>query len=292
MEQTQEQDTLSPHSGLEQLKSPDLLLIAKRRIISEDQDWNLALVDKLSEMCIRVIVTNFESEAANLTLGSPLLKGLPLKYRPLVIAGISTDLPLNIAGPLIPDPEYWKRRAKSKFKLASVRDHGHSWKRLFFELHIQNQIESFVPSRDSVTMEARLKALHFQLAISSPFIQCLTLRQLQPIASKNQSDEKKRDILDTSIYFSAPLDHLEIGHVLPELGYLQELNIYYGVLNCGMNYTSSYFGMTESDSASLATCIALDMIQKLTVQASFIDDAKCNLLCSALLNNKSMTYLG
>ncbi|KAJ3114625.1 hypothetical protein HK098_007295, partial [Nowakowskiella sp. JEL0407] len=33
----------------------------QRRIIAEDPEWNLAPVEKLSELCVRVIVSNFES---------------------------------------------------------------------------------------------------------------------------------------------------------------------------------------------------------------------------------------
>ncbi|RKO86621.1 hypothetical protein BDK51DRAFT_50408 [Blyttiomyces helicus] len=38
------------------------LIAAQRRILAEDPEWNLAPVDKLSELCVRVIVSNFGSE--------------------------------------------------------------------------------------------------------------------------------------------------------------------------------------------------------------------------------------
>ncbi|KAJ1544787.1 T-complex-associated testis-expressed protein 1, partial [Nowakowskiella sp. JEL0078] len=109
----------------------------QRRIIAEDPEWNLAPVEKLSELCVRVIVANFEK--------NPILRGIPPKYRDRVLNSISVELPLSIAGPLIPDDSYWKRRAKSCFKNCDPEKHGGSWKRLFFELHIQKVLENFVP---------------------------------------------------------------------------------------------------------------------------------------------------
>ncbi|KAI8848522.1 hypothetical protein BC829DRAFT_443667 [Chytridium lagenaria] len=36
--------------------------IAQRRCIAEDPDWNLALVEKLTDLCVKDIVANFEHE--------------------------------------------------------------------------------------------------------------------------------------------------------------------------------------------------------------------------------------
>ena len=43
-------------------KAAHTLAQQQRRIIAEDPEWNLAPVDKLSDMCVRVIVANFESK--------------------------------------------------------------------------------------------------------------------------------------------------------------------------------------------------------------------------------------
>ncbi|KAI8815348.1 hypothetical protein BJ742DRAFT_670594 [Cladochytrium replicatum] len=110
----------------------------ERRILAEDPQWNLAPVEKLSDACMRVIVKNFEQR--------PILRGIPQKYRERVLSSISVDLPLPIAGPLIPDDEsYWRRRAAARFKNPEPARHGKSWKRLFFELHMRETIESFIP---------------------------------------------------------------------------------------------------------------------------------------------------
>jgi hypothetical protein len=55
--------------GLNDAMHPDLSglsakerKMAQRRCIAEDPEWNLAPVEKLSELCVKVIVANFESE--------------------------------------------------------------------------------------------------------------------------------------------------------------------------------------------------------------------------------------
>ncbi|KAI9328525.1 hypothetical protein BDR26DRAFT_53447 [Obelidium mucronatum] len=83
--------------------------MAQRRCIAEDKEWNLALVEKLSELCLRVIVSNFEHS-------HKFLNRIPTKHRERVLSSISVNLPLAIAAPLIPDESYWKRRATAHFK--------------------------------------------------------------------------------------------------------------------------------------------------------------------------------
>ncbi|KAJ3089631.1 T-complex-associated testis-expressed protein 1 [Quaeritorhiza haematococci] len=138
-------------------------ILAQRRIIAEDPEWNLAPVEKLSELCIRAIVANFQT--------SPILKGLPRRYRDKILGSIATNLPLSITAPLVPDDtvvvsptssfvssekkggllyesNYWKRCALQRFHNCDPARHGGSWKRLFFELHTRQLIEGFVPRTD------------------------------------------------------------------------------------------------------------------------------------------------
>ncbi|KAJ3264745.1 T-complex-associated testis-expressed protein 1, partial [Borealophlyctis nickersoniae] len=146
-------------------------MMAQRRIIAEDPEWNLAPVEKLSELCVRVIVANFEK--------TPLLTGIPTKYRDRVLSSISVTLPLPIAAPLIPDEPYWHRRATSAFKLCDPDAHGKSWKRLFFELHIRNAVEQFVPKREG-GVEEELRLVE-ELKLAAPFVVGLEVGQLRPM---------------------------------------------------------------------------------------------------------------
>lgn len=73
-----------------------------------------------------------------------------MKYRDRVLNSISTDLPLSISAPLIPDDAYWKKCATRKFLNCDPSRHGGSWKRLFFENYVQNLVESYVPNSRSL----------------------------------------------------------------------------------------------------------------------------------------------
>jgi hypothetical protein len=160
----------------------------------------------------------------------PVLKGLPEKYRDIVIDSISIDLPLAIAAPLIPDQNYWKRRSKSRFQLASVCDHGNCWKRLFFELFLQSEIENFVPMADTAISEGKVAQLKESLNLGSPYIETLHLRQLKPLYVVPQPDDEEKAMSDTKTDSSAnsPLDHINLSVILSSLQGLKQFQVYYG----------------------------------------------------------------
>lgn len=164
------------------------------------------------------------------------MKSIPAKYRDWIISSISTDTPLAIAAPLIPDEAYWERRSKAKFRLANVNEFGGSWKRLFFELHVRDCIEEFQPTLDdamydSTTLEEPMKSIDVvgeklkslehtldyatseklrnfeklrnlvtEVQLGAPFIQSLHLRQLKPIEPRapfnSQNAEQLQDKSD------------------------------------------------------------------------------------------------
>ena len=73
--------------------------------------------------------------------------------------------------------------------MASLKDHGGSWKRLFFELHLRDEIENFRPTTDWAVMEHKLKALQEELVLGAPFVETLKLRQLKPLHIVPQPDD-------------------------------------------------------------------------------------------------------
>jgi hypothetical protein len=158
-------------NGLFQEKAEQKEKVA-RRIIGEDPEWNLAPVSRLANLCVQIIVKNFER--------NPVLKRIPTKYRDWIISSISTETPLSVAAPLIPDETYWERRSRLRFRLANVHEFGGSWKRLYFELHVRDCIETFEPSHDE-SMPLKLRKLLNEVQLGAPFIQALHLRQLKPI---------------------------------------------------------------------------------------------------------------
>ncbi|KAJ3130579.1 Kinesin-associated protein 3, partial [Physocladia obscura] len=370
--------------------------MAQRRCIAEDKDWNLALVEKLSELCLRVIVVNFEKS-------NKFLNGIPQKYRDRVLGSISVALPLSIAAPLIPDESYWKRRATAQFKncdpssvvagqtvgngiggfggglmgivslknsnaskllgdttvnvpkllnkavdepsfvseypvtsmediwmgfgtvtaAAGVTDSNHvtlntginsrrqtlmnaltgtrqisipatvgaskvsgkpsminsgKWKTLFFELHIQNLVEAISPKQIGGMEE--IDGLQKDLKLAAPFLRRLDIRQLKPTEPMEGEEVKSTD---------PPSDHLDIGVIMSELIYLRDLKIYYGVRDCGINFSWKLFGMTLNDCISLSNSIkSTSSLETLVIQASGIDDEKVRLISIALLENKTI----
>jgi hypothetical protein len=200
-----------------------------RRIIAEDPEWNLAPVSKLKDICISVIVKNFESNIL-IDEANPNLKGMPEKYRNTIIDSISTDLNLKIAAWIISDSSYWKRRTNAKYKLASVVDHGNSWKRCFFELHIRELIENFVPTTDYYAMEEKLNALMAEFAIAAPFVESLTLRQLKPLNIVSQPEDEENALTNTKTEGNkqSPLNHLSLSLIMSRLKNITDLNIYFG----------------------------------------------------------------
>nr|KAJ3420832.1 T-complex-associated testis-expressed protein 1 [Polyrhizophydium stewartii] len=314
-------------------------IAANRRIIAEDPEWNLAPIERLSDLCVRMIVANFEKK--------PILKGIPDKYRDRIIAAVSIDIPLHIAAPLIPDESYWQRRSKTRFKLANVQEHGGSWKRLFFELYLRDRIETFVPRRDpSTTVLAAavaaaaasgspemplsdndpMKQLLSEIKLGEPFVNRIHLRQLKPsevlhdasagagastaaagagaaasmasgqnaaaAAGAGDSDpfkETQKELLSKAN--DTHPDHVDLSLVLDQLVNLKDFNVYYGVKDCGINFSWTYFGMTLNDSLRLSAALRRSQLQRLVVQASAIEDDRCRLICSALLSNTSLVSL-
>jgi hypothetical protein len=162
---------------------------------------------------------------------SPNLKGLPEKYREHVINSISTNVSLSIAAPIISDSNYWKRRSKERFQLASVCDHGNDWKRLYFELYLQSEIEKLVPSSDIGIMQDQIVQLKETLQLAAPFVQNLKLRQLRPMNVVPQPDDLDREMANTKTPgtpSTRTLDHLDLGLVISCLQQLKQVNVYYG----------------------------------------------------------------
>ena len=112
-----------------------------RRIIVEDPGWNLNPVPLLTELCVSHILKNFQE--------NPILDSVPEKYRTKVLEGLTDELPLSLTIALIHDDDYWKRCAQKRFTNCTVSDHGHSWKRLYFERYTAGKKLTVCRSGDS-----------------------------------------------------------------------------------------------------------------------------------------------
>ncbi|KAJ3391413.1 T-complex-associated testis-expressed protein 1 [Lobulomyces angularis] len=298
----------------------------QRKIIGEDPEWNLAPVKKLTALCIKVIVKNFEK--------NPIIDGIPLKYRKSVLSEISTSLPLSITANLIPDDLYWKKCAQEKFINCDPKRHGGSWKRLFFERYCKHLIEYYQPNsrvtEDINVLELKpleinqkkslqalqqqnhviyttsanshqhqieknaIKSLIFtdtnrflsELKLASPFVKTLELDQLRPKEPAEASVIKATD---------APPDHLDLNVVFGNLLNIENISLYYGVRDCGINFNWLLFGMTITDCLNLSQSLKLKHVAKnlkyLKIESSSIDDDRCRLISNALLDNEALSSL-
>jgi hypothetical protein len=162
----------------------------------------------------------------------PALAKVPKKYKDAVVESIALDLQLSIAAPLIEEPDYWQRRAKAAFPVASVAEHGNSWKRLYFELYIRQELENFEPSSDDSVMAAGLKNLMVDLKLASPFVERIELRQLKPTNIIVRPDDDEREMTNTRKEGTkqSPIDHLDMGVVIKSLVNLKALKIHFGYI--------------------------------------------------------------
>ncbi|KAJ3179145.1 T-complex-associated testis-expressed protein 1 [Geranomyces variabilis] len=273
---------------------------AKRRVLAEDLTWNLSPVKKLSDLCINVLVARFEEH--------PILSRVPKKYRERLLSDISVALPLRITAPLVPDEDYWQRRSLVTFKLCNVRTHGGSWKRLFFESHVQKLLEEYVPPAaghdivGTADREEMDRDLWAQLELAAPYVFTVVTRQLRPAgydagrkvgkepvpSSNNLNSRGSRTVCENGVRH----DHLNLGLVFAKLKNLEELNVRYSVRDCGIDFEWEYFGMTLNDTVRLTDSLkASRVLKRLTVAASGIDDDRCHLIANALRDNRTLEQL-
>ncbi|TPX35792.1 hypothetical protein SmJEL517_g01893 [Synchytrium microbalum] len=249
----------------------------ERRIISEDPHFNPAPVTPLVELCLMSVVQNFEAK--------PRLDRVPIKYRQRLLEAISLTLPLSLAAPLISEESYWERRAKSIFKTLSLRSHGNSWKRLFFELDVREQIENFVPksSTKDDADEKAFKELVKTIEVSAPWIHNLEIRQLKP----KPLAEGKRDE-------GLPLEHVDLSFILHAIPELECLSLTFDVRDIGMGFAWSSFGISNIDCERLASCLRPPKAKCLTtlcLKSSQLDDTQARILSVALLENTAIKHL-
>jgi len=120
---------------------------------------------------------------------------------------------------------------------------------------LQSIIESFVPD---TTNPAELEDA---LDLSANYIRRLTVRQLLP-RPKDRSDADDTAAADD-------VDHFDFNAVLPRLPLLEDLDLTYGVRDCGMNFDWSLFQFTMRDCRLLSECVAAcRTLRTLTLQRS------------------------
>ena len=216
---------------------------------------------------------------------NPVLKGLHPKDKIKVLEKIETTIPLDVTAHLVADEGYWKRCCKNRWQVCDIAIYGGSWKRMFFERHLESLIENFVPetTNDAVIDNA--------LKFCARYVKRLNIRQLLPPVKEQKEDDASE--FGSELGSEAPsMDHFEFGDVLAKLPHLEEFRVVYVVRDCGMNFEWGLFQFTQRDCLLLAKSIqACKHLKRVSIQRSKVDDAKVRVLISHLLDHPSLTEI-
>ncbi|XP_043916835.1 dynein regulatory complex subunit 5 [Protopterus annectens] len=251
-----------------------------RRIIAEDHEWSLATVPQLTELCLQHIIKNFEN--------NPILEKLLPKHKVKVLEKLSPDLPLKVTANLISDEGYWKRCCLKCWAVCDTDNYGGSWKRMFFERHLEGIIENFIPevTDSSVVLDA--------IPFCKDYVKKLSISQLLPPV-KDAANLVEEDIYDGSSDTSLDLpsiDHFDFCLITDKLTNLEELQLIYGVKGCGMNFEWNLFEFTLRDCQLLAKAVnACKTLKVLKLNRSKVDDDKVRTIISKLLDHPSLIEL-
>ncbi|CAJ1077087.1 dynein regulatory complex subunit 5 [Xyrichtys novacula] len=252
-----------------------------RRIVAEDLDWTLVIVPCLSKLCLQSFIRNFEEK--------PIFEELSPTQRDFVQEGLSTSLPLNLTANLISDGVFWKRCCEERWDLCDVSHYGHSWKRMFFERHMENIIELFIP------YSTEEKTVLEMVPLCKNYVKRLNISQLLPPIREPEGEEEDELGLDSPYQNEnegQSMDHFNFKILLSKLTNLEELHLVYKVNQCGMNFEWQMFEMTDKDCKSLASALkSCKTLKILRLHESHIEDKKCLLLVKHLLDHPSLREL-
>lgn len=180
-----------------------------------------------------------------------MLDELLPNHKAYVLEKLPPSLPLDVTANLICDEGYWKKCCVERWGLGDVAAYGNSWKRMFFERHLENIIELFIPD---VTDP---KLVLDMVPLCKDYVKKLNISQLLPPIKDPQKAEEddSSDSASNGSLDGPSLDHFDFGILLSKLIYLEELHLVYGVKGCGMNFEWNLFEFTFRDCESLAKAL-------------------------------------
>ncbi|XP_008261201.2 dynein regulatory complex subunit 5 [Oryctolagus cuniculus] len=251
-----------------------------RRVIAEDAEWTLAIVPLLTELCIQHIVRNFHN--------NPILKQLLPEHQQKVLSHLSPDLPLAVTANLIDHESYWQRCCMQRWPVCHVAKHGGSWKRMFFERYLESLLKHFIPGTTDPAVILDLLPLCRNYVRRIQVDQFLPpVRLPLPPRTGDQSDSGSEGETEEPV-----MDHYQLGELVAGLSHLEELDLVYGVKDCGMNFEWNLFLFTYHDCQSLAATIkACHTLKIFRLTRSRVDDDKARILIRGLLDHPVLEEL-
>ncbi|XP_077408050.1 dynein regulatory complex subunit 5 [Vanacampus margaritifer] len=250
-----------------------------RRIIAEIPNWSLGLVPFLSTLCLECIVRNFEE--------TPIYEELSASQRDFVQERLSTSLPLPVTANLVEDGVYWRRCCEQRWDICDVSHYNHSWKQMFFERHLENIIENFIPETTA------LKVVTDEIPLCEAYVRRLDITQmLPPIKEAKIAMGDNVDWLSETDSDVAHMEHYDFRGLLNKLICLEEFHLTYWVKQCGMNFEWKMFEMADRDCETLAMSLqSCKNLKVVRLYQSHIDDEKCKLLAKHLAGHPSLREL-
>jgi len=109
------------------------------------------LIPSLRDLCVDSVTRSFSSGELVVDF-----RGLKQEDIQAITTNLPLDLPLELAGVVIHDEEYWRRRAIKRWKNCQVQAHGESWKQLFYERNLRDALELFDADASDVVQLRRL----------------------------------------------------------------------------------------------------------------------------------------
>ncbi|XP_033932206.1 dynein regulatory complex subunit 5 isoform X1 [Pseudochaenichthys georgianus] len=253
-----------------------------RRIIAEDPHWFLNTVPSLSNLCLQSIVNHFEER--------PIWEDLSPVHKDFVQERLSTSMPLHVTANLIHDGVYWKRCCEKWGGIRDLTHYGNSWKRMFFEKHMENMIELFIP--DVTEPKTFVK----MVPLCKDYIKRLNISQLLPPVTEPQKEEEEEEEYGSELVIEnedgPSMDHFDFNIMLAKLTNLEEFHVVYRVKQCGLNFKCKMLEMTHRDCESLAKAVkSCKTLKILRLNLSHMEDTKCRLLVKYLLDHPSLREL-
>ncbi|NXP71543.1 DRC5 protein, partial [Ramphastos sulfuratus] len=248
--------------------------------IIEDPEWSLATVPHLTELCLQHIADNFENK--------PILDCLQPEHQRKVLARLSTGLPLAVTANLVSDEDYWKRCCTERWQVCDISNYGDSWKRMFFERHLENILKCFIPNTTDPKQVQEL------IPLCKDYVRKLDIDQFLPPVQVDQKEDRN-DLSDTESDFGfneVSMHHYDLGALIPALPHLEELHLTYGVKDCGMNFEWKLFNFTYQDCCNLAAAVKMcHNLKVFKLTQSKVDDKKTKLLVCNLLDHPCLVEL-
>lgn len=138
-----------------------------------------------------------------------------------------------------------------RWQVCHVARHGDSWKHMFFERHLENLLTHFIPGTTDPNVILDL------LPFCKDYVYRLRVDQFLPpvqlprhLRNGDQTDSGSEGDTEEPI-----TDHYSLGPLVASLSHLEELDLVYGVKDCGMNFEWNLFLFTFRDCHSLAATV-------------------------------------